>query len=97
MLTNVGICFREAVCAVCECACSGEHMHFVCTSELHVSKSKDKQRLSGCLPAAPVIDVNGNTQMAADELLTHERQTTWLPLSFDRQIRNKIKVHLTPS
>lgn len=41
----------------------------------HVSENKDKQHLSACLPAAPVIDVDGNTQMAAKELLTRERQT----------------------
>lgn len=42
---------------------------------LHVSESKDKHRLSACLQAAPMIDVNPNTQTAAEELLTHERQT----------------------
>lgn len=42
---------------------------------LHVSESEDKHRLSACLPAARVIDVDGNTQTAAEELLTHERQT----------------------
>lgn len=42
---------------------------------LHVSESEDKHRLSACLPAARVIDVDGNTETAAEELLTHERQT----------------------
>lgn len=63
---------------------------------LHVSESKDKHRLSACLPAAPVIDVDGNTQTAAEELVTHERQTKWLAISFDGQITKSRGVWLSP-
>lgn len=57
----LGICARLAI--LCAQACTV------------VSKSKDKRRLSARLPAARVIDVDGNAQTAAEELLTHERQT----------------------
>lgn len=61
-----------------------------------VSENKDKQHLSADLPAAPVIDVNGNNQTTAEELLTHERRTAWLVLSFAGQINNKTSVDLNP-
>lgn len=79
----LGVCARLAI--LCAQACTV------------VSESKDKHRLSARLPAARVIDVDGNAQTAAEELLTHERQTRWLPLSFDGQISNGTHVQLTPT
>lgn len=63
---------------------------------LLVSESKDKRRLSACLPAARVIDVDGNTQTTAEEPLTHERQTKRLAPSFDGQISNSRRVQSNP-
>lgn len=77
------------VCAHCLRSCAHKRVQL-----LHMSESKDKHSLSACLPAAPVIDVDGNVQTAAEELLTHERQTRWLALSFDGLISNSRRVQL---
>lgn len=81
------LCVRAGVC---------DHVHASVCSCCMCQNAKDKHRLSACLPAAPVIDVDGNTQTAAEELLTHERQTRWLAPSFDGQISNRRSVHLSP-
>lgn len=51
-----------------------------CAQPVRVSERKDKQALSACLPAAPVMDVDSNTRRAKGQLLTHERQTPLLAL-----------------
>lgn len=75
------VCFR-CTCGVCD------HVRTSVYSCCMCQKAKTNTVCQQCLPAAPVIDVDGNTQTAAEELLTHERQTRWLDLSYDGQISN---------
>lgn len=53
-----------------------------------MSESKDKHGLSACLPAAPVIDVDGNAQAAAEELNSpmKDKLDDWLCLLMDKQL-----------
>jgi len=85
----------ECLCMrVCVCVCLTSRA-YECVL-LRVSESKDKHCLSACLPAAAVIDVDGNTETTAEELLTHERQTPRLALSFDGKISNRRDVQFSP-
>lgn len=69
-MSFVHVCMMAVacVCSLPSQACEGTQLRCV-------SENKDKQHLSADLPAAAVIDVNGNNHMTVEELLTHERQT----------------------